>query len=313
MRIVILVCTNNQPGNMVQTLTSIARLTVPASTACSLTVVNNSPERVSAGEFETHVTTLPTSVLHEPSPGLSAARNTGVAGVDADYVIFTDDDVSVPPDWLGNYAAAFKRYPEAAFFGSDINPVFPEADSRWAHALATAAPSCFAWFRAGPRDRKIDANSNPKLYPFGANMAFRADALKHFRFDENLGRQPDGLVLSGEETTLIADMVAAGHVGYLVSDNPVNHLIAPARQTLDYVARYYYGQGWLQAKNAATSAKWTRLSDQRLSPVAALLSGLVRPVAGLLGATTLQVWIERQHAHFSGRAAAFRHSQAGSH
>lgn len=268
---------------------------------------------MTADDFDIRVKSLPTTVVNEPSPGLSVARNTGISSIEADYVIFTDDDVTVPANWLAAYAAAFRRYPDAVFFGSDITSVFLAPDARWAHALATAAPSCFARFRTGPRDRKIDANSNPKLYPFGANMAFRADALRHFRFDQNLGRQPDGLVLSGEETKLIADMVAAGHVGYLVSDNPVNHLIAPARQTLEYVARYYYGQGWLQAKNAATSAKWTRLPDQRLSPVAALLFGLVRPVAGLLGATTLQVWIERQHAHFSGRAAAFRHSQPGSH
>jgi glycosyltransferase involved in cell wall biosynthesis len=311
MRIAIVVCTHNQPGNMVQTLTSIAHLTVPASSSCTFTVVNNSPGRISSGDFEMHIKTLQTTVLHEPTPGLSTARNTGIANIDADYVIFTDDDVTVPSSWLAEYAAAFRRYPDAAFFGSDIVPVFLEADSSWGHAFSTAAGSCFAQFRVGRRDKMLDARTNAALYPFGANMAFRVDALKNFRFDESLGRQPDGLVLSGEETKLIADMIAAGHVGYLISDNPVNHRITPSRQTLEYVRQYYYGQGWLQASNVRKSGKWSCVLDQVVSPVAAFLFRNARTVAGLLPAKTLKVWIERQHGHFSGRTAAFRHSPPG--
>lgn len=308
MRIVILICTHNQPAKMAQTLKSAAQLAVPSSVSCNLTVVNNSRNCIAAEEFEKHVNTLPCRSLHEPQPGLSMARNTGVAESQSDYIVFTDDDVTVPADWLVRYAAAFRRYPDAAFFGSDIIPVFPDADASWAQAFSAAAGSCFAQFRVGPRDRKIDAGSKSALYPFGANMAFRVDALRQFRFDENLGRQPDGLVLSGEETKLIADMIAAGHVGYLISDNPVNHHIAPSRQTLEYVSRYYYGQGWLQASNARKSGTWAYLPDQVLSPVAAYLFRQARTVAGLLPAKTLRVWVERQHGHFSGRTAALQSS-----
>ena len=308
MRIVILICTHNQPAKMAQTLKSVAQLAVPASVSCNLTVVSNSRNCAAAEEFEKHVDTLPFRLLHEPEPGLSMARNTGVAETQSDYIVFTDDDVTVPADWLVRYTAAFRRYPDAAFFGSDIVPVFLEADSSWGHAFSTAAGSCFAQFRVGPHDKMLDAGTSPKLYPFGANMAFRVDALKHFRFDESLGRQPDGLVLSGEETKLIADMTAAGHVGYLISDNPVNHRIAPSRQTLEYVAQYYYGQGWQQASNARKTGKWSYLPDRVLSPVAAFLFRCARTVAGLLPAKILKVWIERQHGHFSGRTAAFRHS-----
>jgi len=221
-------------------------------------------------------------------------------------VIFTDDDVTVPADWLAKYAAAFRRYPDAAFFGSDIVPVFPTADASWGHAFSAAAGSCFAQFRVGPHDKVIDAGTKPNLYPFGANMAFRVDALRQFRFDESLGRQPDGLVLSGEETKLIGDMVAAGHVGYLTADNPVNHRITPSRQTLEYVRQYYYGQGWQQASDAMNSESWARRLDQVLSPAAAYLFRQARVVAGRMATKTLRVWIERQHGHFSGRAAALR-------
>jgi len=308
MRIAILVCTSNQPGAMVQTLTSIAKLAIPASASCTLTIVNNSPIPMTAEDFEVDVEALPTTVVNEPSPGLSLARNTGVSNIEADYVIFTDDDVSVPSNWLAQYETAFRRYPDAVLFGSDIAPVFLEADGSWGHAFSTAAGSCFARFQVGPSDRKIDAMTRSVFYPFGANMAFRVDALRQFRFDENLGRQPDGLVLSGEETRLIADMVAAGHIGYLISDNPVHHRITPSRQTLDYVSQYYYGQGWQQASHNRNSGKWTSLPDRILSPVAASLFRWARTVTGVLPAKTLRVWFERQHGHFSGRTAALRDS-----
>jgi hypothetical protein len=308
MRIAILVCTSNQPGAMVQTLTSIADLAIPASSFCTFIIVNNSVKRMAPGDFEIHVKALPTKVVNEPSPGLSIARNTGISSVEADYVIFTDDDVTVPSNWVSTYEAAFRRYPDAVFFGSDIAPVFLETDGSWAQAFSTAAGSCFARFQVGPHDRKIDATTRSALYPFGANMAFRVDALRQFRFDENLGRQPDGMVLSGEETKLIAEMIAAGHVGYLISDNPVNHRITPSRQTLEYVAQYYYGQGWQQASNVRKSGKWTGLPDRVLSPVAACLFRWARTVASVLPTKTLRVWFERQHGHFSGRTAALRNS-----
>jgi O-antigen biosynthesis protein len=39
-------------------------------------------------------------VLHEPRPGLSRARNAALPVLDADAVVFVDDDVVAPSDWL---------------------------------------------------------------------------------------------------------------------------------------------------------------------------------------------------------------------
>lgn len=304
MSVTILICTRDNTASLERTLSSIAAQTVAADISWRVVVVNNASSDDTSRRLQAFAKTVDLQVIDEARPGLSIARNTGVAQARSDYIIFTDDDVTVPADWVGAYAAAFRRYPDAAFFGGDIDPVFPGADAARARALTAAAGSCFARFQAGPHDTRIDAASNPKLYPFGANMAFRADALKQFRFAESLGRRPDGLVLSGEETGLIADMVASGHVGYLVADNPVQHWIAPSRQTRDYVRQYYYGQGWQQASVAATSATWTSQLDRTLSPVIVHLFTLARLVVRWVPIETVNIWIERQHGHFTGRAAA---------
>jgi len=305
MSVTILICTRDNAASLERTLSSIAVQDVAADMSWRVVVVNNTSSDDTSRRLERFAKLIDLQVIDEARPGLSIARNTGVAQARSDYIIFTDDDVTVPADWVGAYAAAFRRYPDAAFFGGDIDPVFPGAGASRARALATAAGSCFARFRTGPRDTRIDAAGNPKLYPFGANMAFRTDALKQFRFDEDLGRRSDGLVLSGEETGVIADMVAAGQVGYLVAHNPVQHWIAPSRQTLEYVAQYYHGQGWQQASVAASSPSWASQLDRTLSPVIAQLFSLARRIVRWLPSETANIWIERQHGHFSGRVAAF--------
>ncbi len=304
MSVTILICTRDNAASLERTLSSIAVQDVAADMSWRVVVVNNASSDDTSRRLARFAKLIDLQVIDEARPGLSIARNTGVARARSDYIIFTDDDVTVPADWVASYAAAFRRYPDAAFFGGDIDPVFPGAGASRARALATAAGSCFARFKTGPHDTRIDAAGNPKLYPFGANMAFRADALKQFRFDEDLGRRPDGLVLSGEETGLIADMVAAGHVGYLVTGNLVKHWIAPSRQTLEYVRKYYYGQGWQQASVAARSNTWSSRLDPILSPVIAGLLTLARTIVRWLPNETANTWIERQHSHFSGRVAA---------
>lgn len=305
MSVTVVICTRDNAASLERTLLSIAAQIVAPDISWRVAVINNGSSDDTSRRLEPFAKMVDLQVINEARPGLSIARNTGVAKSRSDHIIFTDDDVTVRADWVARYAAAFRRYPDAAFFGSDIEPVFPGAGASRARALAAAAASCFARFKVGAHDTRIAAASDPKLYPFGANMAFRADVLKQFRFDEQQGRRPDRLVLSGEETGLIADMVGAGHVGWLIAHNPVTHWIAASRQSLEYVRQYYYGQGWQQASLGAGSATWTSRLDQTLSPVLARLFTLARPVVRWLPNDTLQIWIERQHGHFTGRREAF--------
>lgn len=306
MIVTVLICTRNQASSLVRTLSSIAEQEVAPDISWRVVVVNNGSSDDTSHKLDDFAEIVDLQVVDEPGPGLSRARNTGISTLTRGYVLCTDDDVTVPSDWINSYARAFREHPEAGFFGSGIAPHLPEADPRWAKAAVTAAPSCFARFCAGPTDKRIDAATPERFRPFGANMAFRVDVLKQFRFDETLGRQPDGVVLSGEETKLIGEMLAAGHVGYLIPANPVRHWITPPRQTLEYIRQYYYGQGWLQASNAMKSASPLWRIDQICSQAAAGLFQLARTVAGWVPLETLTIWVERQYGHFSGRAAAFR-------
>jgi succinoglycan biosynthesis protein ExoM len=64
---------------------------------------------------------VPIRYVGEPRPGISYARNTGVAQAAGRYLAFLDDDEEVDPHWLAHFLAAVERFAADAVVG----PVYP--------------------------------------------------------------------------------------------------------------------------------------------------------------------------------------------
>lgn len=81
-------------------------------------------------------------VLHEPQPGVCAARQCGVESARGEYVVSTDADTVHPIDWLSRIDAQFRSHPEAVAVAGPcryLDPpwwagVFPPV---WFRAIAT--------------------------------------------------------------------------------------------------------------------------------------------------------------------------------
>ena len=61
--------------------------------------------------------------LHLDSVGKSAALNAGIDAAVAPTLAFTDDDCTVPTDWLSRGTAMLERYPEVSLLFGDLKPM----------------------------------------------------------------------------------------------------------------------------------------------------------------------------------------------
>lgn len=242
MRIEVTICTWNRSGLLARTLDRFCHLRRPAGAEWRLLVVNNNSTDRTADVLESFADRLPLRWVVERQPGLSNARNRAIAEVNADYLVWTDDDVLVAPEWLSAYARAFRDRPEAAFFGGPVDPWFEGDPPAWLSRNLQHVAIAFALRQFGDAAFRFDATH----VPFGANCAFKHDVQRAYRYDPTLGRGP-GRSLSGEETDVMRQIMAAGHTGWWVPDARVRHFIPRDRQTLGYLRRIFAGAGELSA------------------------------------------------------------------
>ena len=242
MRIEIAICTWNRSALLAKTLDQFCQLRPPAGADWRLLVVNNNCTDRTTDVLQSFESRLPLRWVVEREAGLSHARNRAIAEGRGDYLVWTDDDVLVAPDWLEAYAAAFREHPESAFFGGPVDPWFEGRPPRWLSTNLQEVAIAFALRQFGDATFRFDS----ARVPFGANCAFRRDVQRDFRYDPALGRAP-GRNVSGEETEVMRQMMAAGFNGWWVPGARVRHFIPRERQTLRYVRRIFVGAGELSA------------------------------------------------------------------
>jgi glycosyltransferase involved in cell wall biosynthesis len=183
---------------------------------------------------------LPIRRVWQPEPGLSNARNLGLAQATGRYMIWTDDDMLLESEWLAAYWEAFTRWPEAAVFGGKVTPLLKEPTPGWFQSAIPDLGLLLAARDFGNDPMPLSLQEN--RLPFGANFAVRGDVQRLNPFDPALGVAP-GRRRGGEETAVITAILQSGNLGMWVPGAAVFHVISTDRQTTDYVFRYYAGMG----------------------------------------------------------------------
>jgi len=236
-RMTVVICTWNRAPLLRQTLEGMLGLRVPEGLAWELLVVNNNCTDETSSVLAHFRNRLPLREIREPRPGKSHALNRAVDDAVGEYLLFTDDDVLVDPDWLAAYALAFQRHPEAALFGGPIRPWFEGEPPAWLVSAFHQVEFAYATLDLG--DAPISLKG--QVGPLGANMAVRLRDQRQHRYDPGLGPRP-GSGLRGEETAMVKRLFEAGAVGYWVPEAQVRHFIPRARQTTRFLREWY--QGW---------------------------------------------------------------------
>ena len=243
MLVTVAICSWNRSGLLRKTLEQFTHLEPPNGFDWELLVVDNNSTDETPEVLEEFADKLPLRPLREPLPGKSNAANVAVREAGGEYILWTDDDVLIEPDWVRQYVAAFRSYPDADVFGGRIDPWFEGTPPRWLVEGFAAVAGVYAALDlkrpAGPAEESF--------YPFGANMALKRSAHLRHAFDPRIGPQADTYI-PGEEWMLVRALRRAGSQVVWVPEARVRHFIPRARQTEAYVRDWFYGSGQLLAK-----------------------------------------------------------------
>ena len=97
----ILICTRNRLPQLRETLKSVAQLRIPEGMNAELVLVDNgSTDGTPAWIRDASLPNMPVRTVQEPRPGTGYARTTALYAAYGDILVFTDDDVRLPEDWL---------------------------------------------------------------------------------------------------------------------------------------------------------------------------------------------------------------------
>src|SRR5262249_2574313 len=125
------ICTWNRSKSLSATLSSLQQLTIPPDIDWEVLLVNNNCSDDTDEVIAQFADRLPIRLLHEKRQGLSNARNCAAAAAKGDYILWTDDDAIVDPNWVAAYVNAFRTWPKASLFGGPIKLKLEGNPPRW--------------------------------------------------------------------------------------------------------------------------------------------------------------------------------------
>jgi glycosyltransferase involved in cell wall biosynthesis len=210
----VIVCTRDRADRLADCLTAVLRQDYPDF---EVIVVDNAPTGDAVAQLVSRLQAagargVPLRHIVEPRPGLSWARNAGLAAASGKVVAYLDDDEHPDRHWLAELARGFTLGKRVAGVSGLVLPA----------ELDTPAQDLYEQFGGHSKGRGFkaevfDAGSHARqhpLYPLpafgvGASMAFDRAALTRIGgFDVALGAGTPAR--AGEDTAAIADVMLDG-------------------------------------------------------------------------------------------------------
>ena len=269
--VVVGVATYRRPAALARLLPELVDQLAAYDGAGSVVVVDNDPL---GGAREQVGAWAPRGVryVHEPQPGIAAARNRALAEAgDAAVLLFVDDDGLPTPGWLEEMVAAWRRWRPAAVAG----PAVPRFEEGEPDAWLTGSGVFVRTVR--PTGTRVGGASTANLL---LDLAWlRGHGLA---FDEAFG------LTGGSDTMLTHALVAAGGEIRWCDEAEV----------LDFHSADRLSRAWVRRRSYRTGNDWSRVAlalsapgPRRLAERLELLarggfrgaSGLANQVRGALG------------------------------
>lgn len=233
----VVICTRDRPEQLENCLNRLRRQDYPRF---EVVVVDNAPtsDAVQRLVKDSQGSEVTLRYCTEPRPGLSWARNAGIAAAATEIIAFLDDDDEPDEHWLAGVAAGFAR---GERIGSVTGIILPAT-------LDTPAEELFELIgghvkgRGFAKDRFSRSGPQSPLFPLppfgtGANMAFRRSVLDTIGgFDVALGA---GTPTAASEDTLALTLTMLA--GYEIAYEPAALMWHHHRPDMDGLSRQLHG------------------------------------------------------------------------
>ena len=226
-----------------------------------IVVNNNSTDGITEDIIASFQSTLPLKSINEPVPGKNKALNTGLALVESDIVILTDDDAIPSSGFFESWLDVFKRHPDSHVFGGSITPIFDSKIASWMLKYRPKFEELYA--------QRLDVVEGPvsSTQIYGPNMAVRKSIFDDgMRFNEEIG--PNGTQADypmGSETEFCQRAEANDYKLVFCPQPMVSHIVRPHQVTTDFIQgrAFRLGRGtarrqWLAGVLSKSKAGWLK-------------------------------------------------------
>ena len=273
-RLSLIIPTHNRSERLIAALESVIRQDLPAADWECVVVSNNSTDDTVArfGDFAARYPGLNLRLVTEDGPGVSYARNRGIAETSAPLLVFIDDDARINPGFLRAYADFFDAHPDAVVAGGRIIAEY-----------VTGRPAWLSKYTEMPIANPMDFGDAVRPFPAGrvpggGNMAFRRSAaLRYGGFDPSLGRV-GRMLIGGEENDFFERLMRGGETCWYVPGAVMWHIIPPEKLTESYFSLLSYNVGVSQRLRAGMYRRYPKtLLFESLKWGATLLLSLTMP------------------------------------
>ncbi|MGW4893380.1 glycosyltransferase [Kitasatospora sp. NPDC004240] len=236
--VTVIVCTRDRESMLPDCLDALARIDYPG---LEIVLVDNAPtgdatERLVRSRYPGRI-----RYVREPLPGLSRARNRGLAAARGEICAFTDDDALADAHWVHGLVEAFRSDRRIACVTGLVLPAELDTEAQLVIEEYSGPGRGFAarsWSLPAPPDDPLVQFSVGR-FGMGANMAFRTEVLRAIGgFDPATGTGTPAR--GGEDLLAFLQVLTAGHTVAYQPDALVWHR---HRRTMAALAHQVNGFG----------------------------------------------------------------------
>lgn len=228
--------------------------------------------------------------VHEPRPGISHARNTGVAAAAGRYLAFLDDDEEADPHWLAHFLATLERFGADAVVGP-VLPRFPDDAAIDAYRR-----------RVYTRDARMPTGTRLLRWNIGNSIFDKARCFEDAEpFLPRLGRT------GGEDTVFLRQLTRRGRIMVWCGEAVAWESVPADRLAADYLLRRAFrgAQTTTFVCTAVRPREWGRAL--RLMAAGCVQVALYGPAALALKAMRHERWLPVMAKAVGGLGKLFWH------